>query len=784
MADERFVIPFSQLRNADVAVAGGKNASLGELIGALGDAGVRVPGGFAVTSAAYWATIDANELRPAIERLATDPASAARLRTSLADAALPDALEAELRASYEQLCAEAATRDVAVAVRSSATAEDLPDASFAGQQESFLNVTGADDVVAAYRNCLASLFTDRAVAYREEKGFDHRAVALSVGVQRMVRSDVGASGVMFTIDPESGFGGVVLVDAAWGLGEAVVKGEVDADRFLVAKALLGADGVVPVYSRQMGSKKVKVVRTDGDPPTELVPTTDDERSRWALEVDEVAELAKVAVRIEDHYGRPMDIEWAKDGVDGGLFVVQARPETVRSQEHGRGLVRHVVAGEGPVLVVGLAVGDAAASGPVVRLDDPGGGARFPDGGVLVAPTTDPDWVPIIRRAAAVVTDHGGRTSHAAIVCRELGVPAVVGCGDATTTLVDGALVTVSCASGPTGRVHDGAATITREHIDLGEVPATRTDVMLNLADPDAALAWWQLPAAGIGLARMEFVVSEHVGAHPMALAHPELVTDDRTRAAVEALGAGHDSPADYFVDRLASGLAALAVPWYPRRVVVRTSDFKTNEYAALLGGADFEPHEANPMIGWRGASRYDDDGYRDGFRLECRALRRVRDEIGLTNVAVMIPFCRTPAEADRVLAVMASEGLERGRNGLEILVMAEIPSNIIRAEEFAERFDGFSIGSNDLTQLTLGVDRESERLAPRYGADDPAVLTLVRDLIARAHAAGRHVGFCGQAPSNDPAYARLLVEAGIDSVSVSPDRFVAVTHQIAAAERG
>ena len=777
------VVPFAHLTNADVTTAGGKNASLGELISALGDAGVRVPDGFAVTAAAYWTTVDANALKPAIEQLATTPETAGELRAALDEAQLPDLLDGAIRAAYARLCSDASTPDVAVAVRSSATAEDLPDASFAGQQESFLNVSGADAVVDAYRRCLASLFTDRAVAYREEKGFDHRSVALSVGVQRMVRSDVGASGVMFTIDPETGFDGVVLVDAAWGLGEAVVKGEVDTDRFLVAKALLDAPTAMPVFSRRLGKKQVKVVRTGGDPPTVLLATDDDERASWALEESDVVELARVAVVIERHYGRPMDIEWAKDGVDGSLFIVQARPETVRSQESTNGIVRYSIAGAGPTLVEGLAVGDGASSGRVVRLESAADGDRFSDGDVLVATTTDPDWVPVIRRAAAVVTDRGGRTSHAAIVCRELGVPAVVGAATATATLEDGRLVTVSCVGGGTGRVFDGAATITRDRVDLGDLPPTRTKVKLNQADPDSAMSWWRLPADGIGLARMEFIVGEHIGVHPMALAHPELVSDPSVRSRIAKLTADYDSPADFFVERLAEGVATLAVPWHPRTVVLRMSDFKTDEYAALLGGSDFEPVEANPMLGWRGASRYDDDGYRDGFRLECRAVRRVREHFGLTNVAVMIPFCRTPEEADRVLAVMASEGLVRGRDGLEVLVMAEVPSNIIRAEEFAARFDGFSIGSNDLTQLTLGVDRNSERLAPRFGADDPAVLSLIRDLIERAHAADRPVGFCGLAPSNDPEYARVLVDAGNDSVSVSPDRFVAVVHQIAAAEQ-
>ena len=792
-----WIIPLEQLTIDDVGIAGGKNASLGEMIRHLGAAGVRVPGGFAVTSAAYWHVVDDQGLRPAISAvgagMSDHPESlrsiGSTVRAAFRSARLSEALEGEVRSAYQGLCEQLGEPDAPVAVRSSATAEDLPEASFAGQQESFLNVRGADAVVEAYHRCVISLFGDRAIAYRAENGFGHLDVALSVGIQHMVRSDTGSAGVIFTIDPESGFPHHVLIDAAWGLGEAVVSGVVDSDRYRVFKAFLDDQSLTPIVERSLGRKRLKIINNDGvggdddqAGPTATVDTTEDERNRLVLDDPDLLALARWAVIIEDHYGRPMDIEWAKDGVTGDLFIVQARPETVEARRSGATLTTYDVSGHGPVLLKGLSVGAGAATGVVCRLDSPDEGDRFSDGAILVADTTDPDWVPVMQRAAAVVTNRGGRTSHAAIVSRELGVPAVVGAVDATTTLVEGQRVTVSCAGGDVGIVFDGSATIDTRELSLDDVPRTRTKVMVNLANPQAALKWWRLPTAGIGLARMEFIIGEHIGAHPMALAHPDRITDPEVRQAIEELAGHHSSPAEYFVDRLSSGIAALAATWADRPMIVRMSDFKTNEYAGLLGGEQFEPTEANPMLGWRGASRYDHPGYRDGFALECQAVARVRNEIGFDNVIVMIPFCRTPDEADRVLRVMAEEGLARGANGLKVYVMAEIPSNVIRATEFAERFDGFSIGSNDLTQLTLGVDRDSAELATQFGADDPAVLSLIRQLIEAAHAAGKPVGFCGQAPSNDPEYARLLVEAGIDSVSVTPDAFFAVSNRIADAE--
>lgn len=778
----RWVIPFVEVGIDDVPTVGGKNASLGEMIRTLDAAGVNVPGGFAVSAAAYWDVVNRNDLRDAI---AGSPGSStasygAAVREAFRSAHIGDELAAAIAAGYRTLCETAGDPALPVAVRSSATAEDLPEASFAGQQESFLHVVGEDAVVEAYHRCLVSLFSDRAIVYREEQGFDHLSVALSVGIQQLVRSE--SSGVMFTIDPESGFRGVILIDAAWGFGEAVVKGEVDGDRYQVHKELLKDPELTPVISRARGRKQVKVVVDSDRTGVETVETSAAEQTAFVLTPDEIIDLARWAVRIEDHYQHPMDIEWAKDSVNGQLYIVQARPETVQVHRSATTMTRYRIEGHGRVITEGLAVGDAVAVGPVCLLSSAEEGDRFPDGGILVARTTDPDWVPVLRRAGAVVTDRGGRTSHAAIVSRELGVPAIVGTGSATSILREGSVVTVSCAEGQTGYVYEGPSEVRTEELDLGEVPRTRTKVMLNLANPDAVMQWWRLPADGIGLARMEFIVNEHIRVHPMALAHPERVTDPKVRDQIALLTRGYDMPSEYFVDQLAAGIATIAAPWYPRPVVVRLSDFKTNEYAKLAGGADFEPVEANPMLGWRGASRYYHPGYRDGFALECRAIRKVREQIGLTNVIVMVPFCRTPDEADQVLAVMAEEGLVRGEKGLLIYVMAEIPSNIILAEQFAERFDGFSIGSNDLTQLALGVDRDSETLAARFGADDPAVLTLIRDLITRAHAMGRPVGFCGQAPSNDPAYAQWLVDAGIDSVSVTPDSFVAVKQKVAAAE--
>ncbi|MFE1231666.1 phosphoenolpyruvate synthase [Streptomyces sp. NPDC058745] len=788
MGPIRRVVPFTELGRHDAGRAGGKNASLGEMTTRLGEEGIRVPPGFATTAEAYEELLDSRDLRrrmeAQIDRLhegaPLDEVGAA-IRSLFLVEPLPVPLRDAVLAAYERLAEEIGRESPEVAVRSSATAEDLPEASFAGQQETYLNVSGADALLEACTRCYASLFTDRAIDYRERMGFDHLAVALSIGVQVMVRSDLAGAGVVFTLDPESGFPDVIVVSAAWGLGETVVSGQVDPDEYTVFKPSMKDPALDPVIDVRIGAKRLKAVYADTG-LTRTVDTPDSERNQRVLDDAEIRTLAGWAAAVEEHYGCPMDIEWAKDGLTGELWIVQARPETVQSRRRTTTLTRRrLTATPGEPLVDGLAVGEAIGQGRVVALDAPVDLDRFPPGGVLVTGVTDPDWEPVMKRASAIVTDHGGRTSHAAIVSRELGVPAVVGTGNGTRILRDGHSVTVSCAEGGSGRVYQGLLPYEETDTDLAELPATRTRVMLNLADPSAAFRWWRLPADGVGLARLEFIVAHQVKVHPMALLHPERL-DAHDRQVIERLTEGYSDRGDYFVDRLARGIARIAASRWPAPVVVRTSDFKTNEYAKLLGGRPFEPDEANPMIGWRGASRYYSDGYREGFALECRALRRVRERMGLTNVVVMIPFCRTLGEADRVLAVMADEGLVRGESGLHVYVMAEIPANIILAREFAERFDGFSIGSNDLTQLTLGVDRDSEALAHVFDERDPAVVRSIRTLAAHAHAAGRPVGLCGQRPSDDPAFTAILVEAGLDTISVAPDSFAAVKGHVARAE--
>ncbi len=775
---------------ADVPSVGGKNASLGELLRELGKAGVRVPNGFATTATAWRAFVRLNGIEGAIiGHLEAWRAG----RTSLADAGhairalilggkLPEGLVAELRAAYARLAGLAGTPDPAVAVRSSATAEDLPDASFAGQHETFLNIRGEAALLDACLRCYASLFTDRAISYRETRGFDHMAVALSVGVQQMVRADLAGSGVMFTIDTETGFPGVATISAAWGLGETIVQGAVNPDRYTVFKPLLDVPGARPILDKALGEKALRMVYAgEGSGQTRIVPCTPAEREAFVLGDDEILELGRWAVAVERHYGRAMDLEWAKDGASGLLYLVQARPETVHAGTGQAQFRRYRLKTAATPVLRGVAVGTAIASGPVCLIREPSDIARFRDGAILVTGNTDPDWVPVMKRAAGIVTDRGGSTSHAAIVCRELGVPAVVGTGNATAALHDGQDITLSCASGETGLVFDSLLEFDFEDIDLSAIPATKTAVMVNIADPSAAFQWWPLPAKGVGLARMEFIINALIKVHPMALLHPERVSPaDRERIA--QLTRGHANPADYFVETLARGIARLAAPFHPHPAIVRLSDFKTNEYAHLIGGEPFEPQEENPMLGFRGASRYYDERYRDGFALECRALRKVREEMGFANVVVMVPFCRTPAEADRVLAVMAENGLARGRNGLQVYMMCEIPSNVILAEDFARRFDGFSIGSNDLTQLLLGVDRDSDLLAGLFDERDPAVTRTIAEAIAKAHKAGIKIGICGQAPSNYPDFAEFLVREGIDSISLNPDSFVKTCAVIAAAE--
>jgi pyruvate, water dikinase len=789
--ESKLIVWFSEEGSSDIAQLGGKNASLGEMTRNMQAHGIPVPDGFAVTSAAYWSFIDANGLRqPILEELAgmkdrKVPLSTGgkRIRDMISHAQLPAPLTQAIATSYRTLCGHSRMTDLDVAIRSSATAEDLPDASFAGQHESFLNIRSEKNVLDGVRRCFASLFTDRAIVYRENHGFDHMKVALSVGVQRMVHSDRGSAGVMFSLDTETGFPGSVLITGSWGLGEAVVQGMVEPDEYIAFKPLLNEAKMTPIIEKTLGSKAKKIVYGADDQKTTLtVDTSEQERSRFVLADQEILKLARWALAIESHYGRPMDIEWAKDGETGELFIVQARPETVQSRREASSLKSYDLKHAGQRLLSGLAIGDAIATGKVCQLKSPSEMANFETGSILVTQITDPDWMPIMKRAAAVITDHGGRTSHAAIVSRELGLPAIVGSGNATNVLETGRAVTVSCAEGDTGYVYDGIAEFDVHELEFENIPATRTKVMLNMANPAAAMRWWRLPADGIGLARMEFIIDSIIKIHPMALVNFDKVRDAAARSQILQLTQGFSDKTQYFVNTLAFGIARIAATRYPAPVIVRMSDFKTNEYAALIGGQQFEPHEENPMLGWRGASRYYSEGYRAGFALECRAIRKVREEIGLKNVVVMIPFCRTLEEADRTLQTMADNGLRRGDNGLQVYVMCEIPSNVILAEKFAERFDGFSIGSNDLTQLTLGVDRDSEQLAPLFNERDEAVTTLIASVIRSAHKSNRKVGLCGQAPSDHPEFARFLVNAGIDSISVSPDSFIRVKKNVAEAE--
>lgn len=791
MASQVYVRELASLGAEDTALVGGKNASLGEMTCALRESGVRVPEGFATTARAYRDFLESNQLlEPIREQLDALGRGERELhdvgrsvRALFEEAAFPDEIAAAITDAYADMANALGRRDPDVAVRSSATAEDLPQASFAGQQETFLNVRGGEALLNACRQCFASLFTDRAIAYRVNNGFTHMEVALSVGVQRMVRSDQAGSGVMFSIDTETGFPHVVLINANHGLGETVVQGMVDPDEYMVFKPLLNEGGYRPIIERRPGSKTWKLVYAETGPdPTALVETSSRERETSVLTDDEILRLSRWAVAIEEHYGTPMDMEWAKDGPEGELFIVQARPETVQARREGTALHRYQLREEGRQLLTGHSIGGAIAAGPVCKLASPRDIEQFTDNAVLVTEKTDPDWVPIMKRAAAIVTDHGGRTSHAAIVSRELGLPAVVGTGVGTQLLEQGQSVTVSCSEGDQGVVYAGSLDFDVESIAVDQIPETRTQIMLNLANPAAAQRWWRLPAQGLGLARMEFIINNHIKVHPMALVRWPAIDDARAVEEIEHLTRSYEDKTAYFVETLARGIGRLAAVFYPRPAILRMSDFKTNEYARLTGGAEFEPHEDNPMLGWRGASRYYDPDYREGFALECRAVRQAREEMGFDNIIVMIPFCRTPEEADKVLAVMAENGLERGEAGLEVYVMCELPSNVMEAQEFAARFDGFSIGSNDLTQLVLGIDRDSDRLAPLFDERRPAVIRTIRQLVPVARAANRKTGLCGQAPSDYPEFARQLVEAGLDSISVNPDSFVPVKTNVAAAE--
>ncbi|MEX2215940.1 MAG: phosphoenolpyruvate synthase [Phycisphaeraceae bacterium] len=788
---------FNQVGIDDVAIVGGKNASLGEMVRELSAQGVRVPDGFAITAEAYRQFLRASGLDEVIRRILSDldtrdvsnlRARGKAVRRAIMGAELPKATGQAIIQAYDQLSTERG-EPVDVAVRSSATAEDLPDASFAGQQETYLNVHGHAALLDTCRRCFASLFTDRAISYRQDKGFDHFQIALSIGVQLMVRSDLATSGVMFSIDTESGFPDVVLINAAYGLGENVVQGSVNPDEFLIFKPTLKT-GHRPILKRTLGNKEFKLIYDEGGGRmTRNVPVPTADRARFCISDDEVLQLARWACVIEDHYSRkrgkptPMDMEWAKDGVTGELFIVQARPETVHSLKSHDTLETYHLKERARVLAKGRSVGEKIAAGKARVIREAAQLHELAQGDVLVTDKTDPDWEPFMKKAAAIVTNRGGRTCHAAIVSRELGLPAIVGTETGTGAIRDGQMITVCCAEGDTGNVYEGKLSFDVTRVDLREVPRPRTKVMMNVGNPEQALTLSFIPNDGVGLAREEFIVTSTIKIHPMALLEYDKIEDRSVIAQIDALTAGYDDKPAFFVDRLAEGVAMIAAAFYPKDVIIRLSDFKTNEYANLIGGAKYEPVEENPMIGFRGASRYYDPRYRNAFALECRAMKRVRDDMGLTNSKLMVPFCRTIEEAKKVLAEMEKHGLKRGENGLEVYVMCEIPSNVILAKEFAEVYDGFSIGSNDLTQLVLGVDRDSQIVAHVFDERNAAVKTMIANVIRDARACGRKIGICGQAPSDYPEFAAFLVEQGIDSISLNPDAVLKTTLTILDAEK-
>ncbi|MDX2015887.1 MAG: phosphoenolpyruvate synthase [Myxococcaceae bacterium] len=783
MSTSPFVLPFQALRLSDVEVVGGKNAALGEMLSQLSSKGIRVPDGFATTAEAFRALLRENDLDAKVaarlEGLDVEDVNAlskagAEIRSWVEHAKLPSRLETEVRAHYEAL---SKGRPLSVAVRSSATAEDLPDASFAGQQETFLNVVGIDAVLDRMRHVFASLYNDRAIAYRVHQGFAHSNVALSVGVQHMVRSDLGASGVLFTLDTESGFRDVVFITSSWGLGETVVQGAVNPDEFTVHKPTLRA-GKRAIVRRSLGSKRVKMEFAEGAARVRTVDVPLADQRRFSLTDDEVLELSRFALTIEEHTGRPMDIEWGKDGVDGQLYILQARPETVKSRERADVVERFRVTGQGPVLVTGRAIGQKVGVGVVRVVPSVKDIDRVKPGDVLVTDMTDPNWEPVMKRASAIVTNRGGRTCHAAIIARELGIPAIVGCGEATTTLTDGAQVTVSCAEGDTGKVYAGTVPFEVEQSTRGALPPLATKLMLNVGTPDLAFEFAAIPNAGVGLARIEFVVNG-IGVHPKAALHVDLL-EPALKAQVLERSAGYESPKAFFREKLAEGVATIAAAFWPRPVIVRLSDFKSNEYRKLLGGERFEPIEENPMIGFRGASRYVAPDFADCFALECEALVKVRGELGLSNVELMVPFVRTLSEARRVTEALARHGLARGTDGLRLIMMCEVPSNAILANEFLEYFDGFSIGSNDLTQLTLGLDRDSGLVADAFDERDPAVKALLSQAIRACLAKGKYIGICGQGPSDHLDFAKWLVAEGIGSISLNPDTVVDTWKRLAA----
>lgn len=786
------VVPFENLRMTDVEVVGGKNASLGEMISQLAASGVRVPGGFATTAHAFREFLRAGGL---VERINDKLASldiddvkalaeaGAQIRQWVVDTPFPPALEQAIRAEFEKLTA--GDPHASFAVRSSATAEDLPDASFAGQQETFLNVVGIEDVLHKVKEVFASLYNDRAISYRVHKGFAHGDVALSAGIQRMVRSDLGASGVMFTIDTESGFKDVVFITASYGLGETVVQGAVNPDEFYVHKPAL-KNGKFPIIRRNLGSKLIKMEFASSEEKAQsgklvkTVNTPPEQRNRYSLNDADVVELARYALVIEEHYGRPMDIEWGKDGRDGQIYILQARPETVKSQAQGGVEHRYKLKGQGTVLVEGRAIGQKIGTGPVRIVHSIAEMEKVQPGDVLVTDMTDPNWEPVMKRASAIVTNRGGRTCHAAIIARELGIPAVVGCGHATEVLKDGALVTVVCSEGDTGYIYDGLLETEVVEVQRGEMPYCPVKIMMNVGNPQLAFDFAQMPNSGVGLARLEFIINNNIGVHPKAiLDYPNVDAD--LKKAVESVARGHASPRAFYVDKLAEGVATIAAAFWPKPVIVRLSDFKSNEYRKLIGGSRYEPEEENPMLGFRGASRYISEEFAEAFAMECEAIKRVRNDMGLTNVEIMVPFVRTLQQAERVTQLLAQHGLQRGKDDLRVIMMCEVPSNAILAEQFLEYFDGMSIGSNDLTQLTLGLDRDSglELLAHDFDERDPAVRALISRAIAACRAVGKYVGICGQGPSDHPDFADWLAQEGIVSISLNPDTVIETWQRLA-----
>jgi pyruvate,water dikinase len=815
--EESLVLWFEEVGIADIPLVGGKNASLGEMIRQLTPKGVKVPTGFATTAYAYRYFIQEAGLEEKLRQLFSDlnvedvnnlRVRGKQARSLILNTSFPQDLQDAIAEAYLKLCQrygydvelcdrfdpafqEQCKQDsvaVDVAVRSSATAEDLPDASFAGQQETYLNVYGVQDVIDSCHRCFASIFTDRAISYRTVKGFDHFDVALSVGVQKMVRSDLAASGVMFSIDTETGFKNAALITAAYGLGENVVQGAVNPDEYFVFKPTL-KQGYRPILEKRLGSKEIKMVYDIGGTKlTKNVPVSESEQKKYAINDEEILHLARWACIIEDHYSQvrgqytPMDMEWAKDGLTGELYIVQARPETVQSQKSGSVLKSYQLQGTSEVLVTGRAVGEMIGQGKAKVILDVHKIDEFEPGEVLVTNKTDPDWEPIMKKASAIVTNQGGRTCHAAIIAREMGIPAIVGCGNATGILTTGQEVTISCAQGEEGRVYAGLVPFEIQETQLDNLPRTRTQILMNVGNPEEAFGLSSIPCDGVGLARLEFIIANHIKAHPLALLHFDQLNDVSVKREIYKMTYLYERKSDFFVDKLARGVATIAAAFYPNPVVVRLSDFKSNEYANLLGGQQFEPEEENPMIGWRGASRYYDEKYQEAFGLECKAMKRVRDEMGLTNVIPMIPFCRTPDEGRKVLAEMEKHGLKRGENGLQVYVMCEIPSNVILADQFSEVFDGFSIGSNDLTQLTLGLDRDSGLVAHIFDERNQAVKDMVRMVIEKAKKNHRKIGICGQAPSDYPEFAQFLVELGIDSISLNPDSVLKTLLKIAEVE--